>query len=270
MSIIKSAYLVPSSALAVLHPQSGPMQPLIEGLAKARESLAEAAPDTVLVYSSRWLAVVDQQWLTRPHMTGRYVDPTFHDLGHIDWEIGVDLPVTERAIPMTSDFGVRSRGVNYDEFPIDPGTIVFSKTVNTGGIPMVVTTNNLYHDWETTKKLGAAAVAAAEAEGRTVSVAVIGGLSGSFFRDGIAPEDDHIHSDREDQENRELLETIVSGDVAQAERLVLEYGRPYRADFGMKHLAFLHGALDGKYSKAEVHGYGPLMGSGAAVVEFTP
>ncbi|MHC5262622.1 DODA-type extradiol aromatic ring-opening family dioxygenase [Streptomyces sp. UC4497] len=267
---IKSAYLIPGSPLPLLQPEAAGLRPIVEGLQKARRSLEQHAPDTLIVYSAGWMAVVDQMWLTRPHMTGRFVDHTWHEFGHIDWELDVDVPVAETALASTQAFGVRSRGCDYDEFPIDAGTIVLSQTLNAeASVPAVVTTNNLYHDWETTKRLGAAAIEAADRHGRSVSVVGIGGLSGSLHRHGVDFDEDHIASPEEDQANRRLLDLITKADTGALEQYVPEYATVARADMGMKHLAFVLGALGDTYSSAEVHGYGPLCGAGGAVVEFT-
>ena len=45
------------------------------------------------------------------------------------------------------------------------------------------------------------------------------------------------------------------------------YTNTVKADMGMKHLAWLLGAV-GEYASATVHGYGATYGAGAAVVEF--
>jgi 2-aminophenol/2-amino-5-chlorophenol 1,6-dioxygenase alpha subunit len=37
---------------------------------------------------------------------------------------------------------------------------------------------------------------------------------------------------------------------------------------GFKHFHWILGALNGRFSGARVHGYGPAYGTGAAVVEF--
>jgi 2-aminophenol/2-amino-5-chlorophenol 1,6-dioxygenase alpha subunit len=268
---IKSAFLIPGSPLPLLQPNAAGLQPLVQGLRKASRALNQSAPDTLIVYSTTWVAVVDQIWLTRPHMTGRFVDHTWHEFGHHDWELTVDVPVAETAIESTAVFDVRSRGCDYDAFPIDAGTIVLSQTLNAqASRPMVVTSNNLYHDWETTKRLGAAAVEAAARHDRSVSVIGIGGLSGSIHRHGIDFDKDHIASPEEDKANQKLLDLITKAEVDRLEQYVPEYSASSRADMGMKHLAFILGALGDNYSSAEVHGYGPTCGAGGAVVEFAP
>ena len=42
-----------------------------------------------------------------------------------------------------------------------------------------------------------------------------------------------------------------------------------RAEMGFKHFHWILGALGGKFYGARTHAYGPVYGSGAAVVEFT-
>lgn len=268
---IKSAYLIPGSPLPLLHPKAVGLQPILNGLDRARESLEAAAPDTLIVYSTAWVAVVDQMWLTRPHMSGRYVDQTWHEAGHIDWELDVDVAVAQSAVESTSAFDVNSRGCDYDAFPIDPGTIVLSKAMNrNAGIPMVVTTNNLYHDWDKTQKIARAAVRAAGEHNRSVSIVGIGGLSGSIFRHGVDFDEDRIFCDEDDAANRRLIDLITKADVAGIGDYLPEYTNASRADMGMKHLGFVLGALGGSYAEAECLGYGPLCGSGGAVIEFIP
>lgn len=268
---IKSAYLIPGSPLPLLKTEAKGLQPIVSGLERARNALEAAAPQTLIVYSTAWVAVVDQMWLTRPHMKGRFVDQTWHELGHIDWALTVDVDVAETAIPSTSTIGVTSRGCNYDAFPIDSGTIVLSKAMNEkAAIPVVVTSNNLYHDWDTTQQIAKLAMRAAGQHNRSVSIVGIGGLSGSIFRHGINFEEDRIFSHEDDKANQRLIDLIVSKDIARTVEYLPSYTKAARADMGMKHLGFVLAALGGTYSKAECLGYGPLCGSGAAVIEFTP
>lgn len=51
---------------------------------------------------------------------------------------------------------------------------------------------------------------------------------------------------------------------------VANFARQAKADMGFKHLAWLLGALGGRYHKAVVHAYGATWGAGAAVIEFKP
>ena len=58
------------------------------------------------------------------------------------------------------------------------------------------------------------------------------------------------------------------GDVTTLQSECPNYAKEAKVDMGFKHFAFILGALGGKFASATVHGYGPLYGSGGAVVEF--
>ena len=96
---------------------------------------------------------------------------------------------------------------------------------------------------------------------------VVGGLSGSFFRQPIDIGADHIASEADDAWNRKILQLMERSDVAALREACPQFAAEAKADMGVKHLAFLLGATGGNFSGATVHGYGPLYGTGGAVVE---
>ena len=111
-----------------------------------------------------------QLWQTRPRSKGVHVDENWHEFGDLPFDIAADVELTEAAMPRTAEFGVRSKGVNYDAFPVDTGTIVANDFLNPGGkLPLVMTSNNIYHDWDTTMKLGECLVRCADELGRSDS-----------------------------------------------------------------------------------------------------
>ncbi|MGR8918193.1 MAG: DODA-type extradiol aromatic ring-opening family dioxygenase [Gammaproteobacteria bacterium] len=267
MSVV-SAFLLPGSPLPYVQRDNPPWGALAAAMEKAGAALAASQPDTILVYSTQWLAVLDQLWLTRPHMTGVHVDENWHEYGDLPFDIRVDTELTEAIIAATPSIGIRSKGVDYDAFPVDTGTIVASNFLNRDGLPLAVTSNNLYHDWDMTRGLGRVAAAEADRLGRRVAVVGVGGLSGAFFRGAIDIATDHIASAGDDAWNRRMLELMERGDVDGAVAACPEFAAAARADMGFKHFGFVVGALDGAFSGATVHGYGPLYGAGGAVVEF--
>ena len=96
----------------------------------------------------------------------------------------------------------------------------------------------------------------------------VGGLSGSFSRHGIDIAEDHIATEAEDQWNRRVLDLIIAGDPEALQELWPEYAKQARVDMGFKHVFFLLGALRNSYSAANLLAYGPLDGTGAAVIHF--
>ena len=62
---------------------------------------------------------------------------------------------------------------------------------------------------------------------------------------------------------------MAAGDGQAIEELAGNSAGGARVDMGFKHFAWLAGAMGERWSHgATVHAYGPIYGSGAAVVEF--
>ena len=266
---VVSAFLVPGSPLPCMQPGNPPWGDLAQAMRAAGKSLAASIPDTIIVYSTQWIAVLDQLWQTRPHLEGVHVDENWHEYGNLSFAIDIDTELAELAVAATSAAGIKAKGVNYDQFPIDTGTIVATTFLNPGSqIPLVITANNVYHDWQRTEAIGRIAVEQATRLYRKVAIVVVGGLSGTFFRHGIDIASDHIATEADDVWNRKVLRLMEQGDVAALLSACPQYAAEAKVDMGFKHLAFLLGAIGGRFVSATVHGYGPLYGTGGAVVEF--
>jgi 2-aminophenol/2-amino-5-chlorophenol 1,6-dioxygenase subunit alpha len=263
-----AAYLVPGSPLHYLQPEIAPWAPLVAAHRAAAAALAAAQPDVLLVYSTQWIAVLDELWQTRPRVTGLHVDENWYEFGDLPFDLRIDTELANACIAATPALGVRSKGVDYDGFPIDTGTIVANGFLNQPARPLVIAANNLYHDWARTEQLGALAAAQAERLGRRYAVIGVGGLSGTIFRHEIALATDHIASADDDRHNRALLQCLEQGDGGQVRAFVGDYASKARADMGMKHLAWILGAIGERYRGARTLGYGPSYGSGSAVIEF--
>jgi 2-aminophenol/2-amino-5-chlorophenol 1,6-dioxygenase alpha subunit len=89
-----------------------------------------------------------------------------------------------------------------------------------------------------------------------------------LFRTKLDLSTDRIVSETDDQWNQRLLRLIESGHTAELRQVIPEFAAQARADMGFKHFHWVMGALGGQFSGARIHGYGPLYGSGAAVIEF--
>ena len=246
-----------------------PWGALAAALDEAGASLAHSKPDTIVVYSTQWIAVLDQLWLTRPHVQGLHVDENWHEYGDLPYDITIDTDLTSAIIEATPAIDIRSKGVNYDAFPVDTGTIVATNFLNREGTHgLAVTSNNVYHDWDMTKELGRIAAQTADALGREVAIVGVGGLSGSIFRDAIDIEADRIATDDDDAWNLKILGLMTQGDVGALAEACPQYAEQARVDMGFKHFAFVMGGIGEHFERATVYAYGPLYGAGGAVVEF--
>lgn len=264
-----AAFLVPGSPLHFLRPEVAPWAPLARAHGEAATLLAAARPEVLIVYSTQWIAVLDELWQMRPRVQGLHVDENWYEYGDLPFDLAIDTELTAACITASAAIGIRSKGVDYDGFPIDSGTIVANGFLNPDGrIPLVIAANNLYHDWERTERLGALAAAQADALGRRYALVGVGGLSGTIFREEIALETDRVASAEDERANRALLAALAGSDGGAARAACAAYTASVRADMGLKHVAFLLGGIGGRYRGARTLGYGPSYGSGAAVVAF--
>lgn len=264
---IVSAFLMPGNPLPYLRQDNPAWKPLADAGHAAGAALAASKPDVLLIYSTQWFAVLDELWQARPHSTGLHVDENWYDYGDLEMDLRADVGLTHACIDAANKAGIRSKPVDYPDFPIDTGTIVANAFLNPGGaIPAIVAANNLYHDFDTTKTLAALAADQANLQGKRAAVIAVGGLSGSYFDRKIDIAEDRIVRDEDDASNRVLLDAMTSGSAALEAELP-DYLAKAKGDMGMKHLAWILGGTGG-FSGATVHGYGPTYGAGAAVVEF--
>jgi len=266
---VVSAFLVPGSPLPLLRPDAPPWQPIYSGYQAAAKALAKSKPDVVLIYSTQWMAVLDQLWQTRPRLRGVHVDENWYEFGDLAYDFDIDTELAEACIAHSAEIGLRAKPVNYDGFPIDTGTIVAANLLNPqSAFPLVVASNNLYHDGTTTARMAEMAVQQAGEQGKRVALVGVGGLSGTLHRRVIDPSDDDIAGNSDDQWNRRLLQALIDGNEDAVRTLLPDYAKAARADMNMKHLDWVLGGIGDNLRGAIVHAYGPTYGSGAAVIEF--
>ncbi len=266
---VVGAYLLPSSPLLALRPDEAAYASLTTAMKTVACEVEDLAPDALVIYSSRWYAVLDQLWQGRPHMAGFHVDENWHEFGAMRYDISIDVSLARVCALAAAREGIRSKLVNYAGFPLDSATVSASHFVNPEGLlPSVVVANNLYYDFQRTRRLGEIVAAQALAQGKRVVVLVLGGLSGSEFRDERSLSEDALVSPTDDHWNQRILKIMESRDVEGLLRLIPDFIKEARADMGFKHMAFALGALGGRLGEAKAYAYGPQYGSGAAVVKL--
>jgi 2-aminophenol/2-amino-5-chlorophenol 1,6-dioxygenase alpha subunit len=266
-----SAFLVPGSPLPLLRGDAPPHRPVREALDALAGRLADSRPDVLLVYSTRWIAVLDALWHTRPRLQGVHVDEVWHDLGDMPHDLRIDTELAHACVAATNEMGLRAKGIDFDGFPVDTGTVAANALLNRGEppVPLVITANNIYHDGPTTERLGALALSLAERQGKRAAVLAIGGLSTQFHRAEIDLADDRIAEPAHDDLNRRLLDLLAAGDAGAIRAFLPEFSQRARGDHHMKHLWWLLGGSGG-IDGATLHAYGPDYGAGIAVMEFVP
>ncbi len=266
---VVAAYLVPASPLMLLKRNEEPYKPLVSAMQRVAKEIDELKPDSLVIYSTRWMAVLDQPWQARPRMAGLHVDENWHELGEIRYDITSDVSLARACVKAANRGGMPSKMVDYPGFPLDTGTLTANAMLNPDGeIPVMIVANNIYHDFDRTRTMGELVAAQAVSQGKRVVVLAVGGLSGSEFRESRPFAEDAIVSATEDDWNQRILKTIESRNLDELMRQLPDYRTQAKVDMGFKHFGFAIGAMGGRLGKAKVYAYGPQYGSGAAIVRL--
>ena len=75
---VVGAFLLPSSPLLLLRRDEPRYAELVAGMERVARDIEDLRPDTLVIYSTRWLGVLDQQWQGRARMAGLHVDENWH------------------------------------------------------------------------------------------------------------------------------------------------------------------------------------------------
>lgn len=241
---------------------------------EAREEVQGCGADLLLIYSTLWPSIVGHQIQAHPEPEWVHVDELFHDLGSIPYRFRMDGAFAEAYRDEARRRGLQARTVAYEGFPIDTGSVVALKLLNPGNeLPACIVSSNVYADRAETVVLGKAARSALEARGRRAVAVVVSTLSNRLFTDFIDPAEDRIHSLKDEEWNRKVLEFLEAGrleDVAQLSREIHRQIRVkkvvnFKPVWWLSALLGQHNRFDGR-----VYDYAPIYGAGAAVISLTP
>jgi 2-aminophenol/2-amino-5-chlorophenol 1,6-dioxygenase alpha subunit len=265
------AALIPGMPQLLGRDQAPSWQQLSDATRRVGTALRAAGADTLIVLSTQWFTVLGHQLQLEPRLTGRRVDENWYayDYGTLDYELSIDTELTERWASELEGEGLQARRTRYEGFPIDTGTIVAHTLLDPdGALPMALVSCNLYAGAQDIATLGATALRAAVACGRRPALVAVSGLSSALTQRWIEPREDAVGSAEYERWDRRILELLAAGRLSEALALREEYARAAQADSQLRALAFLAGTgcLEGA---ADVSAYGPIWGTGAAVVHWS-
>jgi len=187
-----------------------------------KDRIEKSDADIILIYSTTWPSIVGHQIQAHPEPEWAHVDDDFHYLGSMPYKFNIDSEFANEYRDAAEKRGLHSRTVAYDGFPIDTGSIVALSLLNPDNkIPACIVSSNMYSNRSETIVLGKAARDALAKQGKKAVVVVVASLSNRMFTEHINPEDDRIHSSKDDEWNRKILEFFNSGrleDLSQLSR----------------------------------------------------
>jgi len=92
-----------------------------------------------------------------------------------------------------------------------------------------------------------------------------------MFTENIDPADDRIHSLKDDEWNRKILELLAAGRLEDVSQLSREFSRQANGDSKLKAIWWLAAAMGQNNDyRGTVFDYQPVYGTGAALVGLQP
>lgn len=269
------SYIVPVHPHTVLAPeQNEGWQRLRNAFDEAAKRIKEAEADLLIIYSTTWPSIIGHQIQADPNPEWVMVDHDFHALGSIPYSFNIDAEFAHAWDKANAKRGLKSRTVNYTGFPIDVGSVVALKLLNPdNSIPAVIVSSNVYANRSETTVLAKSCLDVIKATGRKAVAVTAMSLSNRMFTTPIEPKDDKIHSLKDDEWNRKILEFLGEGrleDVGQLSRTIHKQIRVQKV-VAFKPMWWLSG-MNGNRNNltGEVLAYEAIHGAGGAVVHLDP
>ncbi len=272
---IVESFVVPVHPHTVLAPDQN------EGWGKLRQAYDDAAQiikdseaDLLIIYSTTWPSIIGHQLISDPNPEWVMVDHDFHELGSIHYSFNIDAEFAALWDAENKARGLQSRCVNYRGFPIDVGSVVALTLLNPDNkIPAVIVSSNVYADRSETTVLAKACKELVRKTGRKAVAITAMSLSNRMFTEHIEPENDRIHSLKDDEWNQKILEFLSAGrleDVGQLSRTIQQQIRVQKV-VNFKPMWWLSAMNDNRNDlTGKVLAYEAIHGAGCAVVNLNP
>jgi len=272
---IVASFVVPVHPHTVLAPDQNPgWRALRDAFDEAAQMIRDLEADLIIVYSTTWPSIIGHQIQADPNPEWVMVDHDFHDLGSIPYSFNIDADFAHAWDDANRNRGLQSRCVNYKGFPIDVGSVVALTLLNPNNdIPAVIVSSNMYANRSETTVLAKSCLDVIKKQGRRAVAITAMSLSNRMFTDFIQPEEDKIHSLKDDEWNQKILEFLTEGrleDVGQLSRTIHRQIRVQKV-VAFKPMWWLS-AMNGNRNDltGRVLAYEAIHGAGGAVVHVDP
>ena len=272
---IVESFIVPVHPHTVLAPdQNEGWGKLRAAYDKAADIITNSGADLLIIYSTTWPSIIGHQMISDPNPEWVMVDHDFHDLGTINYSFNIDEQFATQWNAENHSRGLQSRCVNYRGFPIDVGSVVALTMLNPNNkIPAVIVSSNVYADRSETTVLAKSCRDLVKKTGRKAVAITAMSLSNRMFTEHIEAKDDRIHSLKDDEWNRKILEFLKEGrleDVGQLSRTIQQQIRVQKV-VNFKPMWWLSAMNENRNDlTGEVLAYEAIHGAGCAVVHLNP
>lgn len=238
--------------------------------------------DVIVVHTPHWKTARGHHVLASPHFKGLSVDPIFPHLFRYSYDLQVDVELAHRIISEARAVGLESAPMTNPKFRVDYGTIISCHlTRPQWDIPIVsVSSGTVYDDVSVEVgdaqmiALGEATRRAVEASGRRALLLASCSLSHRHFtQEPAVPEDmtyEHIYNYNQYLWDMRVLGHFRAGRSRAFLAEHVDFAEQAVTETRAGSLTWLLAALGFPSRPATVHAYGSVIGTGNAVVEWSP
>jgi len=222
---------------------------LYRGISGLESKISALKPDVIVLYSTQWVSVLGTSFQIQPNPKGVHVDENWYDLGDLPFDFKTDVGIGAR---FAASIGERmpTKAVNYEEFPIDTGSIVAMRLLNAEAkLPVSIVSSWVYADAAKSGELGRIMRETILSSGKRVVVAASSLLSARYFTHEIDPVADRVSSLEDDAWNRKFLGLLESGNFDAAASQAVQYAKSSPLDMQLNAFHWLRGG-DGRRSSS--------------------
>ncbi|MEC8276252.1 MAG: Rid family hydrolase [Myxococcota bacterium] len=270
---VKIGLIVPGLPHPLLAPDGHPSWKSIRNAYEAaRQQLIEMGVERIVIYSTQWFSILGHQIQADPNPEWIHVDQEFHELGEMPYSFYTDVEFANRYVIAARSRGLHARTVSYHGFPVDTGSIVANNLLNPDNrFKVGIVSCNMYADRAETVILGKAAADVLSEDTVPTAVIAVTCLSERMHTEPVADSDDRLSSLMDDEWNRKLLELLDEGRLEDVSQLARTFAAQAHADNKLKAIWWLS-AVMGQHNRytGNVMAYGPIFGTGSAVVSLLP
>lgn len=247
---------------------------------EARRRLRERhRPDVIVVHAPHWITMVGHHVNCVPNPRGLSVEPIFPHLLRYRYDFRTDVELATAIADCAADAGLVTRKLTNPGVRVDYATIGALHLLNPEwDIPVVSLSanNNPYFysdaDLEQMERLGAATRRAVEQTGRRAVLAGSNSLSHLHWdREPDLPEDmaaEHPYDDHQYRWDMDLLTLVRAGRTRELRAFLPRHIEATAAEVKAGSLSWLLSALGWPEIPGDVLGYGTIIGTGNAVIEW--
>ena len=250
------------------------------GYERLRSSLDQVDFDSIVIFSPHWQTYVGTHFLGVERFKSLSVDPIFPNLFRYHYELTVDVPLSELICTTAADHGLATKMMRNPDFRVDYGTIVAGHMTRPNwDKPIVgISSHRLTHYFSADVmqkhmfSLGQATREAIKASGKRVLLLASHSLSHRHFTtETDLPEDmskEHISNHSQYLWDMKAIDLMRQGKTRELFHMIPDFVEHAVAETDSGALTWLLSAMEFPTTPATLHGYGTVIGTGNAIVEW--